>query len=179
MHDWNAVITVREGGFAPACRLLDQFGTVKKTEFFNTLVMRTADACQLLAELQRQLAGNPAIATWISRFMPMQLRFAFQSVTEFELRSQEAVLGWLPRLAHARFHLRMHWRGFKGKLSSADEERFLDEFLLLKLEQAGTPGKVAFEDPDAIIALETIGPQAGLSLFRRDELKRFSLLHLD
>lgn len=179
MHDWNAVITVREGGFAPACHFLGPFGTVKKTEFFNTLVMRAADPFQLLADLQAQLAGNPAIATWISRFMPMQQRFSFQSVAEFELRSKEAVLEWLPRLAHARFHLRMHRRGFKGKLSSAEEERFLDEFLLLKLEQAGTPGKVAFDDPDAIIALETIGPQAGLSLFSRDELKRFSLLHLD
>ncbi|HXE96756.1 MAG TPA: THUMP domain-containing protein, partial [Dongiaceae bacterium] len=77
------------------------------------------------------------------------------------------------------FHVRMHRRGFKGKLSSAEEERFLDEILLQRLEDAGTPGKVAFDDPDVIIALETIGQQAGLSLFGRDELKRYSLLHVD
>jgi hypothetical protein len=29
MHDWNAVITVREGGFVAACRLLEPFGPVK------------------------------------------------------------------------------------------------------------------------------------------------------
>jgi hypothetical protein len=179
MRDWNGVITVREGGFAPACRLLEPFGLVRKTEFFNILVMRSADPFQLLADLQGQLADNPAIAAWLSRFMPMQRRFAFQSVAEFELRSREAVLEWLPRLAHARFHLRMHRRGFKGKLSSAEEERFLDEFLLQRLAEAGTPGKVAFDDADAIIALETIGPQAGLSLFNREELQRYSLLHLD
>jgi hypothetical protein len=179
MRDWNAVITVREGGFAPACRLLEPFGPVRKTEFFNILVMRAPDPLQLLADLQGQLAGDPAIGTWVSRFMPMQRRFAFQSVAEFELRSREVVLEWLPRLVNARFHLRMHRRGFKGKLSSAEEERFLDEFLLLRLAEAGTPGKVAFDDTDAIIALETIGPQAGLSLFSRDELQRFPLLHLD
>lgn len=179
MHDWNIVITVREGGFAPACRFLEPFGVVKKTEFFNTLVMHAADPFQLLADLQGQLAGNPAITTWISRFMPMQRRFEFQSASEFELRAQEAVSEWLPHLAHARFHIRIHRRGFRGKLSSAEEERFLDEYVLLKLNEADTPGKVAFDDPDAIIALETIGPQAGLSLFNRDELKRFSLLHLD
>ena len=179
MHDWNAVITVREEGFAPACRLLGPFGVVKKTEFFNTLVMRVADPFQLLSELHGQLTGNPAIAAWISRFMPMKQRFAFQTVAEFELRSREAVLGWLPRLAYARFHLRMHRRGFKGKLSSAEEERFLDEYLLHRLADAGTPGKVTFNDPDVIIALETVGPQAGLSLFSRDELIRFPLLHLD
>jgi tRNA(Ser,Leu) C12 N-acetylase TAN1 len=179
MHEWNAVITVHEGGFAPACRLLEPFGPVRKTEFFNTLVMRSADPFQLLADLHGQLAAKPAIAVWISRFMPVQRRFAFQSVAEFELRSREAVLECLPRLAHARFHLRMHRRGFKGKISSAEEERFLDEFLLHRLAEAGTPGTVAFDDPDAIIALETVGTQAGLSLFTRDELKRFQLLHLD
>lgn len=179
MRDWNAVITVHEGGFAPTCRLLEPFGPVRKTEFFNTLVMRAVNPFQLLADLQGQLAGNPAIAAWVSRFMPMQRLFTFQSVEEFELRSRETVLEWLPRLANARFHVRMHRRGFKGKLSSAEEERFLDEFLLQRLAEAGTPGKVAFDDPDAIIALETIGPQAGLSFFGRDELKRFSLLHMD
>jgi hypothetical protein len=179
MHDWNAVITVREGGFAPVCRLLGPFGSVRKTEFFNTLVMRAADPYQLMAELQEQLADKHDIATWVSRFMPMQRLFAFQTVEEFELRSRETVLEWLPRLANARFHVRMHRRGFKGKLSSVEEERFLDEFLLQSLAEAGTPGKVTFDDPDVIIALETIGTQAGLSIFGRDELRQFSLLHLD
>ena len=179
MHDWNAVITVRDGGFAPAFRLLEEFGTVRKTGFFNTLVMRAADPFQLLADLQGQLAANPAITSWISRFMPIRQLFTFQSPAEFELHSREAVQEWLPLLGDSRFHLRMHRRGFKGKLSSMEEERFLDEFLLQKLAEAGRPGKVAFYDPDAIIALETVGNQAGLSLFNRDELQRFSLLHLD
>jgi len=103
MRDWNAVITVHEGGFVPACRLLEPFGTVRKTEFFNTLVMRAADPFRLMADLHGQLAGNPVIADWISRFMPLQQLFNFQSVAEFELRSREAVLAWLPRLANARF----------------------------------------------------------------------------
>jgi len=170
---------VHEGGFVPACRLLEPFGPVRKSEFFNILVMRAPDPFRLMADLHGQLAANPAISTWISRFTPIRQRFTYQSAAEFELRSREAVLAWLPLLGNARFHLRMHRRGFKGKLSSADEERFLDEFLLEKLVEAGRPGKVAFDDPDAIIALETIGTQAGISLFSRDELQRFPLLHLD
>jgi tRNA(Ser,Leu) C12 N-acetylase TAN1 len=141
--------------------------------------MRADDPFWLLAELHGQLAVNPAISAWVSRFMPMKRLFAFQSVEEFELRCREAVLEWQPRLANTCFHVRMHRRGFKGKLSSAEEERFLDEFLLQKLAEAGTPGRVGFDNPDVIIALETIGPKAGMSLFGRDELRRFSLLHLD
>ena len=179
MHDWNAVITVRESGFAPACRLLGPFGQLRKTEFFNTLVMRAADPFLLMADLQEQLAEKPVIAAWLSRFTPMQRLFVFQTLDEFELRSRETVREWLPRLANARFHVRMHRRGFKEKLSSAEEERFLDEFLLQNLAESGTRGKVTFDDPDLIIALETVGTRAGLSLFGRDELRRFSLLHLD
>jgi hypothetical protein len=179
MHDWNAVITVHEGGFVPACRLLEPFGPVRKTEFFNILVMRSHDPFHLLADLQEQLGTNPAIASWISRFMPMRKRFTFQSPAEFELRCQEELLEWLPILGNSRFHLRMHRRGFKGRLSSMEEERFLDEFLLQKLEEGGRPAKVTFDDPDTIIALETVGTQAGLSIFGRDELHCFSLLHID
>ena len=60
-----------------------------------------------------------------------------------------------------------------------DEERFLDTYLLEALATAGTPGQIRFSDPDAIIALETIGPRAGLSLWTREELERYPLLHLD
>jgi len=36
--DWNTVISVHEGGFAPSLRLMETFGPVRKTEFFNTLM---------------------------------------------------------------------------------------------------------------------------------------------
>lgn len=179
MSDWNAVVTVREGGFATARVFLSTFGQVRKTDYLNTLVMAAADPFQLLAKLQDQLAGDPAIAAWLSRFIPLHHRFSYQSADEFEQQCREAVVAWLPRLANARFHVRMHRRGFKGRLSSMQEERFLDEFILDQLIEGGTPGKVAFNDPDAVIALETIGPQAGISLFSREELQRFSLLHID
>jgi hypothetical protein len=58
----------------------------------------------------------------------------------------------------------MHRRGFKGRLSSVEEERFLDNILLKALEKAGSRGRISFEKPDTFIALETVGPRAGLSL---------------
>ncbi len=179
MRDWNVLVTVHEGGFVQACRLLEPYGQVQSSDFFNVLMMRADDPAWLLTELHRQLAEVPAIATWIARFMPLQQLFTFQSVGEFELHAQDAVTSWLPRLAGTRFHVRMHRRGFKGKLSSMEEERFLDTFILEKLAEAGTPGRVDFHDPDAIIALETLGPRCGLSLWERDELVKFPLLHLD
>jgi tRNA(Ser,Leu) C12 N-acetylase TAN1 len=47
------------------------------------------------------------------------------------------------------------------------------------LEMAGAEGEITFEDPDAILALETVGTRAGLSLWTREDLQRYPLLHLD
>lgn len=179
MRDWNTVVTVREGGFVPACRLLEPYGEVKRSEFFNILAMRADDPNWLLAELHRQLALEPAIGDWIARFMPLQLFFPFQSAGEFEAKARGALDAWLPRLACRSFHVRMHRRGFRGRLSSMDEERFLDGYLLNRLAAAGTPGRMAFDDPDAIIDVETLGPRCGIALWEREELTRFPLLHLD
>lgn len=179
MRDWNVVVTVHEGGFVPACRLLEPYGLVRKSEFFNILMMRADDPVWLLSELHRQLAGSPEIAGWIARFMPLQQFFTFQSAGEFESHARDAVTAWLTRIAGCRFHVRMHRRGFKGRLSSMEEERFLDAFLLERLAEAGTPARIDFDDPDVIIAVETLGTRCGLALWDRNELSRFPLLHLD
>lgn len=54
----------------------------------------------------------------------------------------------------------------------------LDEVLLKALEDLGMPGRLNFEDPDAIVAVETLGQQAGLSLWTREDLKKYPFLKL-
>ncbi len=180
MHDWNVVATVHEGGFNKALRTLRRFGAVERTDFFNILVMRTSeDPMKLLDELREEAERDPESVSCLARVMPVVQTFTFQTPAEFDEKARLAVCAWIPSLARKGFHLRMHRRGFKGKLSSMDEEKFLDTYLLEALETAGTPGHITFSDPDAVIALETIGPRAGLSLWNREELARYPLLHLD
>jgi tRNA(Ser,Leu) C12 N-acetylase TAN1 len=179
MRDWNTIITVHEGCFAKACSILEEFGPVRKSGFFNVLEMRLEEPLAVLREIHARLATEPEITLWISRFMPVERTFTFNTGEQFGERAREEIIAWLPRLAGKSFHLRMHRRGFKGRISSAEEERFLDEFLLESLAKEGVQGKIAFDDPDLIIALETVGTQAGLSLWEREDLKRFPLLHLD
>jgi len=179
MHDWNAVVTVREGGFNRGKRFLEEFGPVHRTDFFNILVMRVADHRLFLEELREKARRDGEASSSLARVMPVVETFTFQTAEEFDTRSRQAVSSFLPSLADRAFYLRMHRRGFKGKLSSMDEERFLDTYLLEALATAGTPGRIRFDDPDAIIALETIGPRAGLSLWTREELERYPMLHLD
>jgi len=178
MHDWNVVITVQEGGYNEARRLLERFGQVKRTDFFNILLMRVAESRQLLEILREESLRDPDSVSPLARVMPVLQSFDFQTPAEFEDKARQAVSAWLPTLAGKRFFLRMHRRGFKGKLSSLEEERFLDTYLLEALEMSGSKGRISFDDPDAIIALETLGSRAGLSLWSREDLERYPLLHL-
>jgi tRNA(Ser,Leu) C12 N-acetylase TAN1 len=179
MQDWNVVVSVPEHGFKQTREFLGAWGPVRRTEFYNVLVMRIDDIPAFLAGLQQRVMENPDVQGFLGRVVPITDTFVFQSPEEFEAKARDAVTAYLSHLSGKRFHVRMHRRGFKGRLSSQEEERFLDVFLLESLAQQGTPGRVAFDDPDAIIALETVGQQAGLSLWTRQDLQRYPFLKLD
>lgn len=179
MQDWNVVVTVYEEGFADALKALREFGPVEPTGFHNVLVMKVEDPLALLNALERSIEADAYLGNTLSRAAPCQRTFDFTSPEDFEEQARRIALEWAPQLAGRAFHVRFHRRGFKHQLSSQSEERFLDEALLQALEQAGQPGKIAFEDPDAILAVETVGGRAGLSLWTRDQLKQSTLLRLD
>ena len=179
MNDWNVVITVYDDGYNKARKLLERFGTVKRTDFFNILVMRVPEPRQLLEQLKGEGERDPDLVSSLARVTPVLQTFVFQTPAEFEEKARLAVAAWLPTIGGKSFHVRMHRRGFKGKLSGMEEEKFLDTYLLDALELAGAKGRITFDDPDAIIVVETLGPRAGLSLWTREELERYPLLHLD
>jgi len=179
MKDWNVVVSVRERRLPQAFDLLEEYGPVRKTDFFNVLVMKVDDVRELLEALRKRLVEDPASLSSVSRLVPATHTFSFQSLEEFEAKAKETVLTWVPELAARSFHVRMRRRGFKGRLSSAEEERFLDTILLEALEKAGSIGRITFERPDAVIAVETVGPRAGLSLWDHENMERYPFLRLD
>lgn len=179
MHDWNVVVSVYEHQYVQALKLLDELGPVSRTGYFNVLVMRVEDIVHFLETLCQWAQEEPEILFILARVMPVTQTFTFQTVEEFESKAREASLTFVPALAGRRFHIRMHRRGFKGRLSSQNEERFLDDVLLEALDEMGKPGQIIFEDPDAIIAVETVDSRAGLSLWTREDMARYPFLHLD
>lgn len=179
MQDWNVVISVHQGGFVRACELLEQLGPVSRTDYFNVLVMKVRDVEGLMETLSRWISEDSRILAVLARVIPLTQRFHFQTIEEFGAKAREAVLTWVSDLAGKGFHVRMHRRGLKGRLSSHREERFLSEVLLGALEKDGTPGRIVFEDPDAIVAVETVGNETGMSLWSREALKRYPFLKLD
>ena len=179
MTNWNLIVTVRGRQYNRAIQLLRQYGEVRRTEYFNVLLMHAEDPKRLCEELSARAAEDPVVVECLSRVVPVSSTFQFQSREEFEERARRAVEAFVPELADKSFHVRLHRRGFKGRISSMDEEHVLDDLLLERLEQSGHPGQLSFRDPDAVVDVETVGTQGGVSVCSRSEIEENRLLQPD
>lgn len=174
--NWNVVVTALEDSFRDAYRLLQRWGSVRRTPYFNVLVMAVEDPIHLLRDFAAAVAENPGYLNFVSHLFPAQRTIDFADAGDFEVRAREVVVGWLPDLAGKTFHVRLHRRGLKGILSTPKEERFLDDALLEGLKAAEIPSRIGFDAPDAVIQIETIDGRAGLSLWTAHDLRRYPFL---
>jgi tRNA(Ser,Leu) C12 N-acetylase TAN1 len=178
-QDWNVVVTVYEEGFKPAKRALSQAGAISPTDYHDVLVMKVEDPHAFTTWLAARVSQEPGLLNFISRAVPAAQIFAFHSAEEFEAKAREAVLRLTPKLAGKSFHVRVHRRGFRRQLSARNEEQQLGAVLFEALEAAGSPATVTFDDPDAIVVIETVGERAGVSLFSREDMQRCPFLRFD
>jgi tRNA(Ser,Leu) C12 N-acetylase TAN1 len=179
LHDWNVVVTLHEEGYRPARRLLAGAGAIAPTGYHNVLVMKVEDPRAFLDWLRERVQEAPGLLNFVARVIPAQSVFDFRDAEELQARAREAVLALAPQLAGRSFHVRMHRRGLGRRLASHDEERRLGEAALEALEAVATPARVAFDDPDAIIAVETVDRRASVSLWTREDMQRCPFLRLD
>lgn len=177
--DWNVVASVNPDRYRGARHLLAGFGEVAGTAYYNVIVLTVPDVAAFAERLRRLYETAPDACNALSRVEPAQWVFTFQSAEEFEREGRAIAVKLAPRLIGKRFHVRMHRRGFKGRLSSQDEERTFDGAILECLAQRGESAEVTFDDPDAIVSVETVDNRAGMSLWSREDLERYPFLRLD
>jgi tRNA(Ser,Leu) C12 N-acetylase TAN1 len=177
--DWNVVISTRGDAYRAARAALREFGKVRRTEYFNVLVMKIDDIASFLEDL-RSLAGiNPALIKEIGHVAPASAVFDFATAQEFEGKLREVASPRIAELAGKSFHCRIHGRGLRPLISSRTAEQNLNRALLDALAAGGTPGTLDYTDPDAVIAVETVGHRAGVSLWTRSDLVKYPFLHAD
>ena len=179
MKEANAVVNLNSRGLKQAIGILGVFGPIRRTGFFNILFLRADDIPSMLESLRKMSTRDPGSLSFLARIVPVSHAFTFQTPEEFEEKAGQIALGWIDDLAGKSFHVRMRRRGFKGRMSGLDEEHFLDRLLLEALEEKGSPGRITFENPDVIMAVETVGQWAGLSLWRHEDLERYPFVRLD
>lgn len=175
--EWNVVVTTRDEGFERAERELRDLGAVERTGFFNVLVMRVDDPEAFVREISERATLIPDLMDrGISRVAPARRTVSFQDAEEFEERAGAAVRELAGSVAGRSFYVRVHRRGFRDSLSSHEEERVLAEEIFDALEERGESAEVDFDDPDAVVTVEIVGPRAGISVWSRDELERYPFL---
>ena len=179
MKDWNVVVTAKTDAWKQARRFIARFGTVARSDFYNVMLLRVDDMDWFLTHFATAVGDAGIAAHGIAHVFPARTTFSFATREEFESKAREAAVAIAPQLAGKRFYTRMHRRGFKGRISSHDEERMLDSAILDALVATGKPGEIAFDEPDAVIDIESVGNQAGLSLWTNEDLERYPFLRID
>lgn len=172
---WNVVVTLKEGDFREALRRLRAYGSVRRTAYLNVVALRVDDPRAFLDDLHKSTDAS----AWIRSVRPALQTFVFRDPTEFRRKAIDVVRAWAPSLPGRTFHIRMHRRGFRGRLRPIDEERRLGQAVLDDLDRRGRRPAVSFEDPDGVFDVESIDGQAGVSLWSREDLRRYPLLKVD
>lgn len=179
MKDWNAVVTVYPEGRRPALRALRALCHAEPSAYYNVLLAAAEDPMALLETLEQRAETEPVLIDTISRVAPAAARFDYASDEDFERQAKAAGLAWLPRLSGKSFHVRVHRRGDGLTARGHVEEARLGQALLAMLAEAGTPGRIDFDDPDFVLAIDAIDGRAGLGLWSREDLRAHRFLRPD
>lgn len=176
---WNLVATVHRESWREALGILGRYGRVRKTAYYNVVVMAVEDPRAVAEDLGARVAAEPGLMNFLSRVVPLETAFELGPLERVEERLAEAFAPTLPRLAGRSFHVRVHKRGPGKALSGHGLERALGDRLLAELAARGTPGRLAFDDPDLILVVEIVDQRAGVAAFDREQRARWPFLRLD
>lgn len=179
MKDWNVIVTVYQDGYTRVRHALEKLGAVDRSPYYNVLAVKVDDPVAVLEALELQTDEDPALYDAISRVAPAIERFSFSSADDFRVKAQAILQAWSKRMAGRTFHARLHRRGESHELPSPEIERFIDDQVIAATTAIGDAATVSFDDPDAVIAVDTIDDQAGLALWTREDLARHRLLRPD
>ena len=148
---YTVIATTKPNEYTRARQLLERFGTVAPTDFFNVLHLTVEDIDRFIAAYLERATEDPRLHDCISSLRPIRRSFTYSDLADFEEKAKTVAMGFAERLEGLAFHVRMHRRGHKGEISSQVAERFLDRHLLAELERRGRPGRITFDEPDAIL----------------------------
>ena len=179
MKDWNLVVTIFQDGFRRALRALRVLGAIERTPYHNVFAMKIDDPVKVLEAIESKKQESTALYDAISRVSPAVFSFDFQSAEEFFEKTKTLLVEWSPRLAGRSFHVRLHRRGPKYDLGIQETEHSLNEVVLDATMRFGTPGRLSFTNPGAVIAIDTIDDRAEVALWTSDDLSRRRLLRPD
>ena len=178
MWAFNIVVTMASGGrYHHLMAELEAHGEFHRTEFLGVLLGRVADVADFLETVRAARELSVIAFQDLGRVVPVERTFTFRT-EEFLERVCATVAPWAGELAGGRFYVRLERRGHKGQIVSPEAERAIDAFIVQESAKSGTAARVDFEDPDAVIAVETVGDRCGVGLLSRAQLERYDFVRV-
>ena len=152
---------------------------MERSGHYNVFLMTAKDPVALLDELERRARSEPVLIDAISRIAPAEVSFDYVSAEDFEQKVIAATAPWLGRLADKSFHVRLHRRGKDLIGKTQAEEARLGQMLLAAIDKSGSKGRIDFDDPDFVLAIDAIDGRAGVGLWTREDLHSHRFLRPD
>lgn len=172
--DWNILVTAQPGPqhTRPLLVGLRQYGEFHRTEFRDVCIGWVDDVSGFLEGV---LAAGEGHAGWIrhlSRVIPVERTFRFTPETLVALLT-DAVTPFAERIGAGSLYVRVERRGLMGRVSSAEVERAVGDYLFELAGRRGKELRTSFADPDWIVVAETIGERCGVAFLTREMRRRY------
>jgi len=177
MDYWNVVVMVQWGWDRAVFRELRHMGEFRHTPFQGVFTGRVDDTAWFLDQIHQASEAGVRWTQGVARVIPVEHTFEF-TPEGFEERLREAITPCVERMSEGTFYVRLERRGYKGKIISPEVERAMDAHIIVLGERQGKHFRVSFEDPDYIIAVETVTNICGVALFDREIRKRYPLIKI-
>jgi tRNA(Ser,Leu) C12 N-acetylase TAN1 len=172
--DWNVIVTARSGPHYEHELLgaLARFGRFRPTYFRDVCTGAVEDVERFLDAVGTALASGAEWTSRLGRVVPVEQVFRF-TPEDFAARLQEAVAPLVDRMAAGSYCVRIERRGYAGELKTQEVERAVGDHVHVLAAAQGKALRTDLDDPDSIIAVETLGPECGVALLPRALRERY------
>jgi tRNA(Ser,Leu) C12 N-acetylase TAN1 len=177
MLKWNVLVTASERQERALRSLLFPFGIFKESGFRGTLIGFVSNLQTFLESLKELGETDPQSLQALGQVVPIDRTFSF-SAANFIERAKEAIAPYLETIDNEKIYVRVKRRGYKGRISSLESEKELDEWLLAQLEMAGKKARIDFEAPDKIVVIEMVQNQCGVGLITKEMKERVTFIKI-
>jgi hypothetical protein len=179
MPAWNVLATARPHQLQRLLSILQAQGPFQHTPFRGVLIGLVESREALLEALRAREERKGGTYAAIGHLVPIDRAFAFDAhdPAALEARLCEAVQPYAAAIGAGSFHVRVERRGLKGLLHSQPLEQALAEHLFALLVAEGRAPRIAFDDADAVVVVETLGTVCGVGLVPRPLTLRYPFVH--
>lgn len=166
MRPWNVLATAHEGYRDVLMGRMRRHGDFGGGGYRNLAVGHVDDPIAFMDAVRDALPSDRALSMSLARILPIDVVTRFDPADPAGSLAAASEPLW-ERLGGGTFFVRVERRGLRGHLHSSVVERAIGERVWEFLAARGGTPRVAFADADAILAVETLGEHAGITVVTR------------